>query len=122
MHSLASRALPLCTIVLVVGSATAALAQVGVTTQRYDNARTGQNLAEAVLTTSNVNVNTFGKLFTRAVDDEVYAQPLYVQNVNIPGVGIRNVLFVATVNNTVYAFDADNPSAPTPLWKANFNG
>src|SRR4029079_4426608 len=64
----------------------------------------------------------FGKLFTRAVDDEVYAQPLLVQNVTIPGVGVRNVLYVATVNNTMYAFDADNPSAPTPLWKRNFNG
>ena len=66
---------------------------VSVTTQRYDNARTGQNLSETFLNTSNVNPAGFGKLFTRAVDDEIYAQPLYVSSVSIPKVGIRNVLY-----------------------------
>jgi hypothetical protein len=93
--------------------------EVSVTTQRYDNARTGQNLSERLLNTSNVNAAGFGKLFTRAVDDEVYAQPLYVPSVSIPKVGVRNVLYVATVNNTVYAFDADEPDASEPLWKVN---
>ena len=93
--------------------------ELSVTTQRYDNARTGQNLSETILNTSNVNPGGFGKLFTRAVDDEIYAQPLYVSKLGIPKVGVRNVLYVATVNNTVYAFDADRPEAGEPLWKVN---
>jgi hypothetical protein len=96
--------------------------EVNVMMQGYDNARTGQNLAETTLTTSNVSPATFGKLFTRAVDDEVYAQPLYVSGVDVPGKGTRNVLYVATVNNSVYAFDADDPSAPLPLWHVNLTG
>src|SRR5262249_8362546 len=60
---------------------------------------------------------TFGKIFTRAVDDQVYAQPLYVPKVTGP-FGVRNVLYVATASGTVYAFDADDPSAATPLWRA----
>jgi hypothetical protein len=88
-----------------------------VTTQRYDNARTGQNQSETILNTSNVSLTTFGKIFTRAVDDQVYAQPLYVPKVTGP-YGVRNVLYVATASGTVYAFDADDPSAATPLWRA----
>ena len=57
--------------------------EVSVTTQRYDSARTGQNLFETVLNTSNVNSVSFGKLFTRAVDDEIYAQPLNVVDRNV---------------------------------------
>jgi hypothetical protein len=93
--------------------------EVSVTTQRYDNARTGQNLSETLLNTSNVNQAEFGKLFSRMVDDEIYAQPLYIPSVSIPDVGVRNVLYIATVNNTVYAFDADDPNASEPLWKVN---
>ncbi len=92
-----------------------------VTTQRYDNERTGQNLSERVLNTSNVNQTTFGKLFARAVDDEIHAQPLYVPDVAIPGAGVHNVLYVATANNTVYAFDADDPAAMAPLWRVNLH-
>jgi hypothetical protein len=91
-----------------------------VTTNRNDLARTGANLSEATLNTTNVNVTQFGKLFERAVDDEVYAQPLYVSDVNIPGVGVRNVIYVATTSNSVYAFDADNPAATAPLWRVSF--
>ena len=103
------------TLLHAFGSA-AALAQVNVTTNRNDLARTGANLAESLLTTTNVNVAQFGKLFERTVDDEIYAQPLYVANVNVPGVGVRNVIYIATMRNSVYAFDADNPGASTPLW------
>ena len=71
------------------------------------------------LNTSNVNPVGFGKLFTRVVDDEIYAQPLYISGVSIPNVGVRNVLYVGTVNNTVYAFDADKPDAGEPLWKVS---
>jgi hypothetical protein len=92
---------------------------VNVLTQHNDNQRTGQNLNETTLNTSNVNVASFGKLFTRAADGQLYAQPLYVSNLAIPGKGTHNVVFVATTHNTVYAFDADDPAQGTPLWSVN---
>ncbi len=93
-----------------------ALAQV--TTYHYNNARTGATLNETALTTSNVNVNTFGKLFSLPVDGQIYAQPLYIPGVVIPQQGTHNVLYVATQNNSVYAYDADSGSQ-TPLWQVN---
>ena len=95
-------------------------AQTAVVTQHNDAARTGATLTETILTTTNVNVSEFGKLFERTVDDEIYVQPLYVDNVNIPGVGVRNVVYVATNNDSVYAFDADDPTATSPLWRVNY--
>src|ERR1700689_3283683 len=77
-------------------------------TYHYDNARDGANTNEAVLTPANVNTNSFFKLFTYTVDAEVYAEPLYMANVAITGQGTHNVLFVATENDSVYAFDADS--------------
>lgn len=91
-------------------------AQVSILTGQNDNGRTAANLSESTLTTSNVNVSQFGKIFSRAVDGYIYAQPLYVPNVTIAG-GVHNVVYVATMNNSVYAFDADDPSASTPLWQ-----
>ena len=87
----------------------------GVLTYHNDNLRTGQNLAETILTPSNVNLAQFGQLFTANVDGEIYAQPLYVPAVAIPGKGTHNVVIVATENDTVYAFDAD--TAGPPLWQ-----
>jgi hypothetical protein len=91
-------------------------AQVSVLTYHDDNARTGQNLSEPILTPSNVATG-FGKLFTIPVDDWVAAQPLYVPNVTIGG-GTHNVIYVATINNTVYAIDADTPT--TIYWQQNY--
>ena len=90
-----------------------------VTTSQYNNARTGANLSETGLTPSSVNANHFGKLFALPVDGDVYAQPLYVPNVDIPGKGRHNVVFAATERDSVYAFDAEGrPSSP--LWQTSF--
>ena len=93
-------------------------AQYAVTTQHNDNSRTGQNLNETILNTSNVNVSSFGKLFFRTVDGQIYGQVLYIPGLTIKGV-VRNVVYVATQNNSVYAFDADNALASAPLWQVN---
>ena len=85
-------------------------------TQHYDLARTGANTSETILTPANVNSNAFGKLFTDNLDGQVYAQPLYVQNLNIAG-GTHNVVFVCTENNSVYALDAD--TGGVTYWHVN---
>jgi hypothetical protein len=90
-----------------------------VTTSQYDNARTGATLSEKVLTPQNVNPERFGKLGAFQVDGPVYAQPLYVPNVEIPAHGTHNVLYVATEHDSVYAFDADHPGSPA-FWQVSF--
>ena len=99
-------------------------AQTAVLTYQYDNTRAGANTAEAVLTPANVNPASFGKLFAHAVDGEVYAQPLYVPNVTVPGRGAHNVVYIATEHDSVYAFDADNDAGSngSPLWSVSFLG
>jgi chitodextrinase len=102
------------------GSATAYTTNYGgVFTYHGDNMRTGQNLAETVLTPTNVNSPSFGKLFSLPLDGAALAQPLYVENLGIPGQGTHNVVFVATEHDSVYAYDADGRSS-TPLWKVSF--
>lgn len=87
----------------------------GMFTYKYGNQRLGANTSETVLTPSNVNSSTFGKLFTYSVDGYVYAMPLYVPQISIGG-STRNVVYIATEHNSVYAFDADG-STTSPLWK-----
>jgi hypothetical protein len=90
-----------------------------VATSQYDNLRTGCNPRETLLTLQNVNSNQFGKLFSRKVDGAIYAQPLYIPQLEIPGKGFHNVIFVATEHDSVYAFDADG-KPEEPLWQVNF--
>jgi hypothetical protein len=85
-----------------------------VLTYQYNSQRTGANLFETTLNPSNVNSKAFGKLYSFTVDSFIYGQPLYVSNLQISG-GTHNVVFVATENNSIYAFDADNKSS-APLW------
>jgi hypothetical protein len=93
-------------------------AQVDVLTQHNDLNRTGWNNAETILNQSNVTPTTFGILYQYNVDDQIYAQPLVVSGVMVGGVP-KNIVYVATVNNTVYAFDADDGSTD-PYWTRNF--
>jgi len=98
---------------------TQTVAQVSVLTQHNDNLRTGANLAETKLNVSNVAAGKFGKLFTRKVTGQIYAQPLYLPALNIGG-KTRPVVFVATMGDQVYAFDATDPAASNPLWTRSF--
>src|SRR5579862_2237458 len=91
------------------------LAQTPVTTWHYDNQRTSQNITESLLTPQNVNSQTFGKLFTQPVDGYIVGHPLYLPGLSILGKGTYNVVFVATMHDSVYAFDADSPNSE-PLW------
>ena len=102
---------------LIAGLSAPLSAQQDVLTGSYDNSRTNANLNETILTPANVNTSGFGKLFSLSVDGQIYAQPLYQQNVAIAGQGSHNVVFIATMHNSVYAFDADTPG--TPLWSVN---
>ena len=89
---------------------------VSVLTQHNDNTRAGWNNNETALTTSNVNPQHFGKLFSLSVDDQVFAQPLVAGGITINN-GVHNVVYVATVNNTLYAFDGDNGKL---YWERNY--
>jgi len=90
-------------------------AQVDVTTYHNDISRTGANTEETILTPANVNSTQFGKLFTTAVDGDVYAQPLYLAGVSIAGAA-HNVLYIATEHDSVYAIDADSGAI---YWQIN---
>jgi hypothetical protein len=95
-----------------------AAGQKKITTWHYNNGRTGANTTEKILTPSNVKASTFGKLFSQLVDGFIIGQPLYLPGVSIPNQGIHNIVYVATMNDTVYAFDADSSTAPA-LWQTS---
>ena len=103
-------------VLAIVFGASCAVAQV--TTSQYDNLRTGATLNEKMLTPQNVNASQFGKLGAFKVDGAVYAQPLFLPAVEIPGKGKHDVLFVATEHDSVYAFDAYRPN-DAPLWRVS---
>ena len=104
-------------VAFVLCTAPGIFAQTPILTQHYDNARTGQNTSETILTPANVSSAAFGKLFTLTADGYVYAQPLYVPNLAIPGQGTHNVIFIATEHDSIYAYDADNGAR---LWFRTF--
>src|SRR5438034_303529 len=87
-----------------------------VLTYHNDNGKTGQQLHEEILTSANVNAAHFGKLWVLDVDGKVDAQPLYAAGVPISGKGLRNVLFVATEHDSVYAFDGDSTNV---FWRVS---
>jgi hypothetical protein len=97
----------------------AATAQPPVTTSQYDSARTGANTGETLLTAQNVNARDFGKLFAFPVDGAIFAQPLYLPAIDIPGKGVHDIVFVATEHDSVYAFDARGQTS-FPLWHVSF--
>jgi hypothetical protein len=94
-------------------------AQAQVTTAQYNNARTGATLREKSLTPRNVNPRKFGRLLSLPVDGNIYAQPLYLPHLVMPGTGVHDVVFIATEHDSVYAFDAAG-KPPKPLWRISF--
>jgi uncharacterized protein (TIGR03437 family) len=94
-------------------------AQVDILTANGGLERTNANLQETQLSPATVSASAFGELAVFPVDGQVYSQPLYVSQLPIPVQGTRNVLFVSTMHNSVYAFDADAASAAAPLWQVN---
>ena len=94
-------------------------AGVNILTANGDNDRTNSNLQETQLSPATVNLSTFGKLGVFPVDGQVYSQPLVVTGLSIAGKGTHNVFFVATMHNSVYAFDADAMSPVSTLWQVN---
>jgi hypothetical protein len=107
------------TLLCAIVCSLSALAQTDVLTEHNDLARTGANTHETELTPATVSPTTFGLLFKRILDDQVYSQPLLVTHLTMGG-GVHDVVFLTTVNNSVYAFDANDPDATWPLWHVNF--
>ncbi|MBB5056867.1 hypothetical protein HDF16_001552 [Granulicella aggregans] len=108
----------------LIALAAPAQQKVDVTTNHNDLARTGANTHETALTPANVTASTFGLLTKFPVDDQVYSQPLVVTDIKLKdssfGTGTHDLVFITTVNNSVYAFDANDPKATKPIWHVNF--
>ena len=95
--------------------------KVDVLTNRYNTARTGANTQETLLNQTNVNVNGFGKIFTRGVDGQIYAQPLIIADLDFAAGVVRSIVIVATTRNMVYAFDAEDPAQCHPVWRVDLD-
>jgi len=95
-----------------------------VPTWRYDLTHSGQNTNETELTPANVNVNSFGKLFSHTTDGATYAQPLYVPGLKMVDGEVHNVIFIATEHDSLYAFDADSNGGANahPIWQVSLLG
>src|SRR5690242_17935284 len=103
-------------VMIALSTSPAGAAGRSVFTRQIDNSRTGANLSETLLNPTTVASSAFSKLWSYTVSGSVLAQPLYVQYVAVPGHGMRNVLYVVTMNDMVYAFDADSN---TLLWSVD---
>jgi hypothetical protein len=101
------------------GGPDAAGPPVTVTMNANDPTGSGANTKETELDVSNVTASTFGKLWSRSVDGDQSAQPLYVGGLKLSNGSTKNVVFVATSHDSVYAFDADDPTASAPLWQVS---
>ncbi len=119
---LRARAVGVCVLFLISIGMTVGWAQVPVTTWHYDNLHSGANPNETILTPGNVNSKEFGALFTRPLDGAMIGQALYLPQITIPGLGVHNVVYAATMHDSVYAFDADNATGnnANPLWHTTF--
>src|SRR5215472_1269992 len=106
-------------VVIAAVLAAAGSAQINVLTANYGNERSNANLQETLLTPARIAPGSFGKLGTLPVDGQVYAQPLYVSGLAIPGKGTHNVVYLMTEHNSVFAYDADAISPPSLLWHVN---
>jgi hypothetical protein len=95
--------------------------KIDVVTNRYSSSRAGANTAETLLNQTNVNVNAFGKIFSRGVDGQIYAQPLIVSDLQFADGTKRSLVVVATTRNMVYAFDAEDPSQCHPVWRVELD-
>ena len=96
-----------------------ATAQVNVLTANGGNDRTNANLLETQLRPGNITSDAFGKLGAFPVDGQVYGQPLYASGVTVPGRGKLNLLFITTMHNSIYAYDADSLAVPSLVWRVN---
>lgn len=105
-------------ILLTILCCVTSFAQTNVLTVNYDNNRTSANLNEVALRPLNVNADSFGKLYAYPVDGQIYAQPLYVGKVSVAG-QTRSIVYVATMHNSVYAFDPSQTPNTATLWKVN---
>jgi hypothetical protein len=120
-NSLGSATSAAATLVVTTSAPAAVSSNADVVTYHYDAMRSGANTNETVLTPANVNSTKFGLLGSFTVDGKVDGQPLYLSNVSISGVGTKNVLYVVTEHDAVFAFDADSVSGATStsLWKTS---
>ncbi len=103
----------------VISPVTHICAQADVLTQHNNNMRTGANTAETSLTPADVTTSRFGMLYRKVLDDQPFTQPLVATGVSVGG-GTRDLVYITTVNNSVYAFDANDDQASDPIWHVNF--